>query len=130
MNNNTFIHSDQITSADNDVEIIDFSAEPYQDQRRVKVNFRLSYFQEPPNATLVLRDDDGEEIASVEVVNIIHPENEITLHIPPSQVCQGEYHIEITLFHLEEVAVEGQGDGEAELNTQTLTSRRTTFTFQ
>lgn len=130
MNNNTFLPSDQITSADNDLEIIDFSAEPYQDQRRVKVNFRLSYFQKPPNATLVLREDDGEEIASVEVVNIIHPENEITLHIPPSQVSQGEYHIEITLFHLEEVAVEGQGDGEAELNTQTLTSRRTTFTFQ
>lgn len=130
MNEDTFFQTDQITPADEEVKIIDFTAEPYQDKRRVKVNFRLSYFQEPPSATISLLGIEGEELTSVDVVNIIRPENEVTLHIPASQVKQGNYQVKITLLHLGEGGTEGNDEGKTNLSPHTLTSRKTTFTIQ
>ncbi len=130
MSEDTIYQTDQITPANEEVKIIDFTVEPYQDKRRVKVNFRLSYFQEPPSATISLLGIDGEEITSVDVVNIIRPENEVTLHIPASQVKQGNFTVEICLFHLGEGGTEGDDEGKTNLSPHTLTSRKATFTIQ
>ena len=130
MNGDDFFQADQITPSDSEVEIIDFTAEPYQDHRRVKVNFRLSFFQEPPNVSIALFDVEGEEIASVDVVNIFHPDNEVTLHIPPSRAQEGEYQVELTLFKLGEREAQAEEAGEVRLTTQNLSTRRITFNLQ
>ena len=127
MNDDTFFQADQITPADSEVTIIDFFAEPYQDRSRVKINFRLSYFQEPPNAAISLSSIDGEEITSVDVVNITHPDNEVTLHIPKSQALQTEFQVELKLFRLVEHKALGDDKGQISLTTETLKSSTITF---
>lgn len=124
-----FFGVDQITPADGKVEIIELSAEPYNDRSRVKIHFRLSYFQEPPNATLILYGVGGEELNSVDIVNIIHPDNEVTLHLPNHQSPSGEYQVDLSLFHLRERDAQADEEGYSELATLKITSRRTTFTL-
>lgn len=130
MSEGAVFQADQITPDDIEVEIIDFSAEPYDDHRRVKLNFRLSFFREPPNAAIVLYGREGEEIASVDMVNISHPENEVTLHIPRSRYQRGEYQAELILIKLGEREAGTDEEGEVKFETQTLSSSRITFTLQ
>ena len=127
MSEEPFFQADQITPADGELEIIDFLAEPYADQRRIKVTFRLSFFQEPPNAAISLLDEQGEVITSVDLVNITHPENEITLHIPRSVNSAGEFQLELTLFKLEEREAQPDEKGEVKLTTLKLSSQRIPF---
>ena len=130
MPEDNIIQSDQITPVNSEVEILDFTAQPYQDQCRVQVHFRLSSFQVPPNAAITVFKGAGEEVTSVDVVSISQPDNEITLHIPKSQSGKGEYQVELTLFHLEERQAQGDEKGEVKLTTNNFTSSRTTFTLQ
>ena len=130
MSDDTFFQTDQITPADREVTIVDFIAEPYQDRSRVKINFRLSYFQDPPNAAITLSSIDGEEITSVDVVNITHPDNEVTLHIPKSQAQKTEYQVELRLFKLVERKAQGEEEGQISLTTENLKSSTITFAIQ
>ena len=129
MNLDDFYGMDQISPAEKKVEIIDLSAEPYNDRSRVKINFRLSFFQDPPNATIILYGVGGEEVNSVDIVNIIHPDNEVTLHLPNQQSQQGEYQVDLSLFHLQEQDALADKEGQIKLATQKITSRSTTFTL-
>lgn len=130
MNENAIFQADQVTPASGEVEIVDLTAEPYEDQRRLKVNFRLSFFQEPPNASIALIGVKGEEIASVDLVNIFHPDNEVTLHIPKSSAKKGEYQVKLTLFKLGERKARADEDGEVRLITQNTSTKTITFTLQ
>ena len=130
MSEKTLIQPDQVTQADSEVEIVDLSAVPYKDSRRVKVSFRLSAFQTPPNAAISLLGEQGEEIGSVDLVNITHPENEITVHTSKPLSTKGEYQLELTLFNLEEREARPDEKGEVKLATQNLSSKRITFTLQ
>ena len=130
MNEETFFQSDQITPADSDVEIVEFSADPYVDRGRVKINFRLSFFQNPPNPAISLLGEQREEIASVDLVNISHPENEITLHTPKPLSIKGEYQLELTLFDLEEREARPDEKGDVKIETHKLNSKKITFTLQ
>jgi len=129
MSEEPFFQADQITPADGEVEVIDFRAEPYADQRRIKVTFRLSFFQEPPNAAISLFGEQGEVITSVDLVNITHPENEITLHIPRSVNSACEFQLELTLFKLEEREAQPGEKGEVKLTTLKLSSQRIPFSL-
>lgn len=130
MNEGAFFQADQISPADSEIEIIEFTVEPYQDHRRLKVNFRLSYFQDPPSASIALFGREGEEITSVDVVNIHQPDNEITLHIPKSSVRKGEFRVQLTLFNLSEREAQPEEEGEIRLTTQNISTRSITFTLQ
>jgi len=129
MNQEIPYQTDQIKPANSQVEIIELTAVPYGDHRRVKINFRLSLFQDPPNAAISLFGVEGEELASVNVVNIFQPENEVTLHIPKSRAMKGEYRVKLTLFELEERKAREDEAGEVRLMTNTLSSRDITFTL-
>jgi hypothetical protein len=130
MNEGPFFQADQISPADSEIEIVSFTVEPYEDHRRFKVNFRLSFFQDPPNASIALFGVEGEEIASVEVVNIYQPDNEVTLHIPKSSARKGDYRAELTLFSLEERKARPDETGEVRLITQNISTSTFTFTLQ
>jgi len=124
------IPSDQITPMDSELVIISFTAAPYPDQKRVKVNFQLSSFQQPPDATITIFGKEGEELASVDVVNISQSDNEITLHLPISHPGKGECQVELKLYNLDERQAREDEKGEVKLTTKNLSSTRTTFTLQ
>jgi hypothetical protein len=129
MTDDHFFQPDQVSPADSEIKIIDLLVEPYQDLQRVKVNFRLPYFQEPLNASITLNKMDGKELASVDVVNLIQPENEVTLHIPKPHVQDGEYQVELVLFRVENREDLGKENSDIHFNTQVLTSRTVTFSI-
>jgi hypothetical protein len=129
MTDDHFFQPDQVSPADSEIKIIDLQAEPYQDLRRIKVNFRLPYFQEPLNATITLNRMNGEVLTSVDVVNLFQPQNEVTLHIPGSKVQEGDYQVELVLFRVEEHEAESKEKGDIQLTTQLLTSRTIKFSI-
>jgi hypothetical protein len=129
MTDDHFFQPDQVSPADSEIKIIDLLVEPYQDLQRVKVNFRLPYFQEPLNASITLNKMDGKELASVDVVNLIQPENEVTLHIPKPHVQDGEYQVELVLFRVDNREDLGKENSDIHFNTQVLTSRTVTFSI-
>lgn len=124
MDQDNFFQTDQITPTDGEVDIIEFQAEPYPDHKRIKVAFRLSFFQSPPNAAIALLTEEDQVITSVDLVNIIHPENELTLHLPRSVESTGNYLVEMTLFKLEEQETQPGEDGDVKLTTHKLSTRR------
>ena len=97
---NNFIQPDQILPKNQEIDILDFSAEIYPDKRRIKVNFRLSSFVTPPHASLRITNDEHEELVVVNIVNIFSPENEVTLHLPAHKNQPGKYTISMDIFFL------------------------------
>ncbi len=111
-----------------DIDILEFRAELYPDRRRVKVDFQLSAFQTNPNANLTLVNQEGNRIASVNIVNIFTESNEITLHIPAHQDQPGKYQVEMELFYLQE-ETQDEDDGPVTLNTIPLGKASCSFIF-
>lgn len=95
-----FIQPDQILPENKEIDILDLTAEPYADNRRIKVNFRLSSFYTPPHASLKICNEKQEELVIVNIVNIFNPENEITLHLPAHQNQPGKYTISMDIFFI------------------------------
>jgi hypothetical protein len=112
-----------------DIEILEFASEIYPDHRRVKVNFLLSPFQTNPNASLALFSPEGEKLASVNIVNIFSPANEITLHVPANQNSPGVYRIEMDLFYLREEESPGPESNAISLSTVPIKSKTTSFSL-
>ena len=97
-----------ISDPDQGVEIISLEAFPYPDGRRIKVQFQLSPFTQGPSALVSLAAEDGKIIASVNIVNIFTPENEITLHVANEDALSGSYEVKLNLFHIIEEEIEDE----------------------
>jgi hypothetical protein len=85
-----------------EVKIRDMAAEAYPDSHRVRVFFSLSPSRTRPSAVISLLDSAGEMLASVDVISIFQPENEITLHIPAQRIRSGEYAVTVEVFSITE----------------------------
>ena len=112
-----------------EIKIQSIEAELYPDGRRVKVTFTLSSFTNGPNASVTLSSNKT-QIASVSIVNIFVPENEITLHIPGSHVKSGTYHVDLELFFIIEEEIEDQGELKIRLQQSQIDSASVSFTIQ
>jgi len=109
MDNDRFSSSSKTPPSQDDIKILSFSAEPYPDGRRVLVRLLLSSFLEGPNAVITLSNEENQELAAVNIVNIFSPENEITLHIPGNKKLPGNYLVNVEVFYAEEEEIEQDG---------------------
>ena len=114
---------------DHGIEILSLEANPYPDKRRVKVIFKLSPFTQGPNALISLVDNVGKLIASVNIVNIFVPENEITLHVAEKDTLTGVYEVKLDLFHIIEEEIEGE-DQHVRIQQSPITSAAVSFSDQ
>ena len=64
-----------------ETEITSLSAEPYPDGYRVHVHIQMTPFQKRPHVDVLLKDADGEEIASTTIVEPLSWKIEFTMHI-------------------------------------------------
>ena len=110
-----------------EIEVLSLEASPYPDRRRVKVLFQLSPFSQGPNALISLVDENGKIIASVNIVNIFIPENEITLHVAEEDALTGTYQIKLDLFHIIEEEIEDEDD-HVRIRQSPITSAGVSFT--
>jgi hypothetical protein len=110
MDNDRFSSSSKTPPSQDDIKILSFAAEPYPDGRRVLVRLLLSSFLKGPNAVITLSNEENQELAAVNIVNIFSPENEITLHIPGNKKLPGNYLVNVEVFYAEEEEIEQDGE--------------------
>lgn len=120
MFDNQYIQPDQILPENQEAEILDITAEPYPDKRRIKILFRLSSFSSAPNISITLTNEDKETLVTANMVNIFSLENEITLHLPANKNQPGDYTVTLELFSLKEEET-GAEDGPKVILKQTNT---------
>lgn len=124
------IQPDQILPEDQETDILEITAEPYPDRRRIKVLFRLSSFSSAPNASIKLTNKDNQLLVSADMVNISNPENEITLHLPKNKNQPGKYSVTLELFSLAEEETGAEDGPEVTLKQTNLKSSSCSFTLQ
>lgn len=130
MFDNQSILPDQILPEDQETDILEITAEPYPDKRRIKVLFRLSSFASAQNASVTLTDMDNQLLVSANLVSIFSPDNEITLHLPENKNQPGEYSVTLELFSLAEEKTDSEGGPEVTLKQTNLKSSSCSFTLQ
>jgi hypothetical protein len=83
----------------NEVRIKSLKAEPWPDNRRVRVTLEVTPFQKRPNGEVNISNPQGDEVASVSIIESIVPRMEFTMHIR-GEATAGEYHLSAVLFYL------------------------------
>ncbi len=81
-----------------EVRIKELRAEPWPDNRRVNVYFEVSPFQKRPNAEVNITNPQGDESASVSIIETMNPRMELTMHLRGENL-PGEYHVSALLFY-------------------------------
>jgi len=84
-----------------EVRIKSLHAEPWPDNRRVRIILEVTPFQKRPNGEVAISNPLGEEVASVSIIESIVPRMEFTMHLR-GEVPAGEYRLSATLFYLPE----------------------------
>jgi len=64
-----------------ETRILQLSAQPYPDGYRLRVNLEITPFQVRPYIEVILRDADGDEVASTNIVEPMSWKLEFTLHV-------------------------------------------------
>ncbi|HEU0294827.1 MAG TPA: hypothetical protein VFR47_18945 [Anaerolineales bacterium] len=80
-----------------ETKITSLSAEPYPDGYRVLINIQMTPFQKRPHIEVLLKDADGEEIASTSIVEPLSWRIEFTMHIRGE--LNNPYTIEAKLYY-------------------------------
>ena len=81
------------------IRIESFSARPYPDGFRVKVNLKLTPFQERPNLVIDARRDDGFQVSDLDIIATMHYDNEFTMHIRGLDDPVGSYTMTAELYY-------------------------------
>jgi hypothetical protein len=68
-------------AAPEETKIIQLTAQPYSDGYRLRVNIEITPFQIRPYIEVILRDADGDEVASTNFVEPLSWKLEFTMHI-------------------------------------------------
>lgn len=99
MNNAFFFDSAEFAPLPpEEVKLTQLSAEPYPEGKRVRVLVEATPFQIRPWIEVTMRDDEGEEIASANIVEPMNYKVEITMHIRRADP-RGKYSLEARLYY-------------------------------
>lgn len=84
----------------NEVRIRQLRAEPWPDNRRVRIYLEITPFQKRPNGEVRILDVSGEEVASVTIVEAIDRKMEFIVHLR-GVPGEGEYTVLATVYYTE-----------------------------
>ena len=73
----------------------------YEDRKRVALGFDITPFAERPSIHVSIKDNDGEEVSNLSVIEALRPNFNITVHLR-DESPSGEYHLEAILDYLQE----------------------------
>ena len=82
-----------------ETRITSLSAEPYPDGERVRVDLEMTPFQRRPHIEVTLNDANGDEVASVSIVEPMSWKLEFTLHLRGANASP--FKLEAKLFYPE-----------------------------
>ena len=81
-----------------ETHITSLKAEPYPDGRRVRVNIEVTPFQKRPHIEVVLKDANGDEVASANIVEPLGWKLEFTMHIREKEL-KNPYTLDAKLYY-------------------------------
>ncbi len=96
---NLFNDANLVPQPRHKIRIESFSASPYPDRFRVKVNLKLTPFQERPNLVITARRTDGVQVSDLDVIATMHFDNEFTMHIRGLNEPSGDYTLTAELYY-------------------------------
>lgn len=96
---NLFNDANLVPQPRHKIRIESFSASPYPDRFRVKVNLKLTPFQERPNLVITARRSDGVQVSDLDVIATMHFDNEFTMHIRGLNEPSGDYTLTAELYY-------------------------------
>ena len=96
---NLFNDANLVPQPKHKVKIEEIRATPYQDRFRVKVNLKLTPFQERPNLLITARRLDGLPVSDLDVIATMHFDNEFTMHIRGVDDPTGDYQLHAELYY-------------------------------
>jgi hypothetical protein len=65
-----------------EIRIRHLQAQPFSDQRRVRIHLEITPFQKRPNIEIQILNEDGKEVASLSIIESIDPVINLTMHLP------------------------------------------------
>jgi hypothetical protein len=70
----------------------------YDDRQRVAVGFDITPFRERPNIEVTLKDEEGSEVASLHVIEVLEPNFNLTMHIR-DEAASNQCEVEAILYY-------------------------------
>lgn len=80
-----------------EVRIEEINIEPYPDGDRVRLKITVTPFVVRPNLSIIVTNSVGETVASTEVLEVMSPRNELTLHLRGERI-EGDHTLRATLY--------------------------------
>ena len=96
---NLFNDADLVPQPKHKIKIEEFRVSPYPDRFRVKVNLKLTPFQERPNLVITASRSDGLLVSDLDVIATMHVDNEFTMHIRGLDDPSGDYTLTGELYY-------------------------------
>lgn len=81
-----------------DVRFNDLGLFMYEDRRRVAVGFDITPFRERPNLAVILRNEAGKEVGSLDVIEAMTANFHLTMHIRDGGESD-KYDVEAILYY-------------------------------
>ena len=100
-----FFDPDDLPLPRSEVRFRGIAASPYPDGRRVKLEVRLTPFQERPNVDIVVFNSAGQEVAGMTVIETMDARFDLTVHLRDLRP-EGEYSARYTVGYPDEPPVD------------------------
>lgn len=108
------------------VEIIDFQAQPYEDGKRVLISLTFTPFQENPSADVLVFDQEGSQVAKANIIETFDPDTEITIHLRQKEP-QGQYRVSAQAYYLKHDHPEEESEEVKKPEKRMIGNAETTF---
>lgn len=108
-----FQDPDDVPVPPEEVRIREFTAAPYPDGRRVKVYLEVTPFLKRPSGEIILKNSDGQIVASANIIETMTRKMELTLHVRGG-APEGDYRIRADVFYQDVPKEDPNGESEGE----------------
>jgi len=95
-----FTNPDDVPLPPDKMEIRELSAVPFEDGKRVSVEFEITPFQQRPNLEITVFNQESRIVSSLSVVEAIENKMTFTLHLKEPKPT-GHYQVAMELFYAE-----------------------------
>lgn len=96
---NLFNDASLVPQPKHKVRIETFTVSPYPDRFRVKVQLKLTPFQERPNLVIAAHRMDGRQVSDLDIIATMHYDNEYTMHLRGLDDPTGQYTLTAELYY-------------------------------
>jgi hypothetical protein len=93
-----FADPSEVPLPPNEVRIRELRAEPWPDGRRVHIYLEVDPFQLRPNADLVIKNDQGDEVSQINIIESMDRKIEATMHLRVTSPST-QYKVFATLYY-------------------------------